>query len=94
MVWLRDDEVCGIMLRPNYLGWIHRTIQEDGTAAPAPEELPPFLKNKKGNFHVMESCLSGSDGRRSRSGKILILRPIRLDDRVIRVREELIARYS
>ena len=63
-VWIRDDELYAVMLRPNYLVWIHRVMQEEGTTAQAPEELPPFLKNKKGNFHFMESCLSGSDGHR------------------------------
>ncbi len=64
--WVMDQNICAIMLRPNYLVWVRQAIKNEGTGESEPVQLPPFLANKKATLQVMESCRCGSDGIRTR----------------------------
>ena len=61
-VWVCDDHLCAIMLRPSYYVSVHQALK-DGMIKDLPQDqLPPFLQKENGNFRVMESCRCGSDG--------------------------------
>ena len=65
-VWVCDDHLCAIMLRPSYYVSVHQAIAKDTDKDVDPSKLPPFLQKENGNFHVMGSCRCGSDGIRTR----------------------------
>ncbi len=55
-VWVLDDHICALMLRPCYFVVIHEGIARDSIEDIEPSERPPFQQKENGNFHVMESC--------------------------------------
>ncbi len=63
-VWVLEDHVCALMLRPSYFVVIHEGIAKDPQDV-EPSERPPFLQKENGNFHIMGSCRCGSDGHPS-----------------------------
>jgi site-specific DNA recombinase len=64
-VWVLDDHVCALTLRPNYFVVVHDGIAKELTEDIDPRELPPFVEKEKGNLRVMASCRCGSDGHPS-----------------------------
>ncbi len=70
-VWVLEDRVCALMLRPSYFVVIHEGIAEDAIEEIPPSERPPFPQKENGNFHIMESYRCGSDGRRLLRGNFL-----------------------
>ena len=65
-VWVCDDQLCAIMLRPSYYVSVHQAIKDGMIQDLQQDQLPPFLQKENGNFRVMESCRCGSDGDRTR----------------------------
>lgn len=63
-VWVLDDHVCALMLRPCYFVVIHEGIAKASIEDIEPSERPPFPEKENGNFCIMGSCRCGNDGHR------------------------------